>query len=110
MTGRTLNIMRFQKEGCPVVELDNGTNHPDLLKSIKISDKQENIYQIQLPLPVNLNIYQDILSENHIQILLSAINIIKDKFAINHLVSIVHQPFWFPLVQKINRNKTHYSS
>lgn len=31
MTGRTLNIMRFQKEGCPIVEMDNGTNHPDLL-------------------------------------------------------------------------------
>ncbi len=84
------------------------TNNQDLLKSIKISDKCDNIYQIQLPLLVNLNIYQDTLSENHIKILLSAINIIKDKFAINHLVSIIHQPFWFPLVQKINRNKIVY--
>lgn len=84
------------------------TSESDPAKAIKIGTVHQNIYQIQLPLASELSIYQDILTDSDLASLQKSIEAIKDKFKINHTVSIIHQPFWYPLVKQIKNNKIVY--
>jgi len=101
LADRGHRIFYFSPVFCP-------SSRQNYSRSIKITDAGPNIHLIQLPLSTPLNIYQNRLSPDHIRQLLTAIQIIKTKFAIDHSVSIVHQPFWYPLASALPDTKLIY--
>ncbi len=74
----------------------------------RVRQLEDNIYEVILPVSRNISVYKDTLEKRDIDLMLKAIDFLKDTLCFTHTLSVVDLPFWQPLVEKLSYNKTIY--
>lgn len=82
--------------------------YEEVSQHVKIKRIAPHIWLITLCASRRLNLYRDQMNEMDIQYLNWSVDYIRDRFHIEHLVSIVDLPFWTPLVTVMENHKLIY--
>lgn len=82
--------------------------YEDVARHVGIKRIEPNIWLITLCATRKLNLYRDLMNETDIRYLRWSIDHVRDRFQVEHLVSIVDLPFWTPLVSAMDDHKLVY--
>jgi len=73
----------------------------DFEADFKIKEIKENVFEVFLKSPRSLDIYGGELKTETIDALYSSLNMLRKQWGLLTVVSLVHNPFWSPLVFKM---------
>jgi len=80
----------------------------EVARYVKVKLVEPNVWLVTLCANRNLNLYRDQMSATDIRYLNWSVEYIRERFQIEHLVSIVDLPFWTPLVTSMEDHKLLY--
>lgn len=77
---------------------------PESEKDFKLRVISENLYEVLLKSPSLPDVYGERLGDEALKALHSSINSLRRQWGLTTVVSVVHNPFWSPLVFKLKRD------
>lgn len=80
----------------------------ELARYVKIKKIAPKVWNVTLCSHARLNLYQDQMSPRDVELLSLSVEVVKEKFGITEMVSIVDLPFWLPLVDNLTQHTTVY--
>ncbi|WP_334072753.1 MULTISPECIES: glycosyltransferase [Paenibacillus] len=80
----------------------------DIARYVKIKKIAPRVWNVTLCSSSRLNLYQDQMSPRDVEFLSLSVEVVKEKFAITEMVSIVDLPFWSPLVENLTEHTIVY--
>ena len=92
----------FAKRGHRVFYLSISQFLPaDSGEDFEIKEIKKNIYEVFLKSPSFLRVYEDYIDSKVLEILYRSLNGLRKKWGLITTVSLVHNPFWSPLVYRM---------
>lgn len=72
--------------------------------SPQVNEVAPGIWEVVLPLPGQVNLNKDILTEEMVQVLVKAFDELIRDFQITNAISLVDLPFWYPIARRLKHN------
>lgn len=87
---------------------DANSSFEDVAKKVQIRELRSNVWWVKLCSFHPLNAYRDTIDQQDLKFMDWSLRYVKEKFSIDHTISIVDLPFWAPLVYKIPNSVIMY--